>query len=702
MRGFWVLAVFGLGVLLSACQSLHTKSAKIIQTERQNITTSPSLSLSTQSILVASGYEQAGCLANFDACLTAVEGSYFRGNAKARLATLSELYYAYALQLQASAECQALSHRPPLDPYYANALPSAEQHQKNQNDTKACKTRHLDSLYNALRHSYAYVFYDNLTGETTTTNIANESSIRTQDIYHMAIHSLVAELYAQNQGNLGNDLTPYHIALKDEQSFVNMGVLTSQFDTDNTLLVYVANDPYYLHTLVGADERHLLSELKSIYDGTLPKLNITSSRTGLGVGYVGSLNDRHQNRLETLLDYQDNTDTKARIHPMGHLLMTAVVLPKGRTVDEVLASREFGLFILNPYQTDTVVILGKEYPLFANFSSGYANWLSENQFRGVALAQMLDKDKVRLPELYLLEPYNPNKKVIIMIHGLASSPSTWVNLTNSLFADPVLRDNYQAWQIFYATNLPILENRYQIQKLINDTFAKYDPKGEHKASQNATLIGHSMGAVIGRLMLSDDDLRGAVLANQQGTMTLKAQDEAVLAQRGALSALPQVDTAVFVSAPFRGTDYADRWFTRALRRVVQLPTGLTKSLKTALDSDEIGLADGLVGGLYLQNGASQLSDKSTFMSLTKDVKINQNVRYHSIMANNTSFTIKDTGTVSEHISDGIVPYSSSHLDGADSEIVIDGGHSIHENPKTVVHLRKILHEKLQQDKMDNE
>lgn len=46
------------------------------------------------------------------------------------------------------------------------------------------------------------------------------------------------------------------------------------------------------------------------------------------------------------------------------------------------------------------------------------------------------------------------------------------------------------------------------------------------------------------------------------------------------------------------------------------------------------------------------------------------------------------------LSDGIVPYTSSHLENANSENIITGRHNIHENPKTTLQLRKILHEEI--------
>lgn len=689
-----IVVMFLLCCLVAACQSLGSRPAKVIESQRQNITTSRHLSASSQGIVVAVGFDQAECMAKFKTCVQAVQKGYFNRSPKARLATLAELYYAYAVHLKQSHACQIALQRQPIDAYYANAPLSDEVQAQKQSATNTCQTAHLDSLYQALKYSYAYVFYDNLTGETTITNLTDETTIRTQDIYHMAIYGLMGELYLQDKGSFAlSESTPIQFEPTVSDPFVQISQLVSHLDKPTYLSLYLANDPYYLNNLDQADGIHILSDLTSIYDNRLPSLSVISSRTGLGVGYVGSLGNRHQNRLTTPKLTQ--ADPQSRIYPMGHLLMTAVIVPQGETLDEVLQTHAFDLFILNPYKSSTISVLGRDYPLFANFSAGYAKWLADNAFRELALAQMLDDTHAHLPELYLLEPYHPDKKVIIMIHGLASSPKTWVDLTNSLLADPTLRNNYQVWQVFYATNLPMLENRYQIQKLIETAFDKFDPNHSHKASQNATIIGHSMGAVIGRLMLSDDNLNISLenldKFDKRLLDGLDKDARNAFDDRSKLSALPQVDTAVFVSAPFRGTDYADRWFTRGLRRVIRLPVGLTQAVNDAFKSDTDA---NFIGALFLQNGASQLSNKSDFMRLTQNVSINKAVRYHSIMANNTGDTADINSAISQHISDGIVPYASSHLDGADSEIIIDGGHSIHENPKTVLHLRQILHDKL--------
>ncbi|MDO5651676.1 MAG: alpha/beta hydrolase [Moraxella sp.] len=728
-------ATFGLSLGLSACQtiSLPTSSARIIQTERSNILTHNQVSAGTLSILLSAGLTQESCMQAFDSCLTAVEQTFFGDTNQYKLATLAELHYAHSLHLRGRYACQPTIDRPPINPYYTNA-PTPQDTQLDEQATRSdCLSSLRHALFGTLNHSYAYLFFDNLTQQPTPSHspIISETNLRTQDLYHISINDIISEVYRQEQGAFAAVSIATHSLQANNIQQVHVSTIQSPIDdTDNhsnTLNLYLADDSYYLtHTQQG--DAHALSNLISQYDTRLARLDVVSRRSGLGVGYVGSLNDRYtanvRNRISTshtndTTDQLYNADNPAdRIHPTGHLLLTALIIPQGQTLDTVLSSRTHDAYFFNPYTTDTVSIFGNDYPLSANFSAGYALWLSENELRQLAFLNLIAKKDAYLPELFMLEPYNPNKKVVIMLHGLASSPRTWVNLTNNLLTDPVLRENYQVWQVFYATNLPILENRYQIQRLIETAYTTTDPTGDNPASHDSVLIGHSMGGLIARLMLSNDDLSAKLSTldshdskrllqgmSVQGVNTdtpthSSVQEQLAIIQdsdiatefseRLTLHPVPQVSTAVFVSSPFRGTDYADRWFTRAARRIIHLPANLTQAVTNTLGN----LGDTIIGGLYLQNGASQLSNQSSFMKLTSDVQIDDKVSYHSIMANNTSTDTKIAQAAGDTISDGIVPYTSSHLGGVSSERILHGGHSIHESPETILHLRQILHDHL--------
>jgi hypothetical protein len=48
-------------------------------------------------------------------------------------------------------------------------------------------------------------------------------------------------------------------------------------------------------------------------------------------------------------------------------------------------------------------------------------------------------------------------------------------------------------------------------------------------------------------------------------------------------------------------------------------------------------------------------------------------------------------------SDGIVPYTSSHINGVDSEILVPADHQkVHDHPLAVLEVRRILHEHLEE------
>ena len=800
------VALLTAAMLLPACSVVSVEkqaSAKTISAQRGNIVTDNQLSSDTASALLSAGLNEQACMQQFDLCLTQLTDSILNKHYRPALAIFAELHYAKARQLADSQNCRNALTRPPLDPYYANAPLSAGDAKTQQEETSLCLNNYQDRLFDAVKYSYTYLFYDSLTHDFegadesyssahTQTRIPTDNDIQTQDIYNAASNDVITQLYrsTENSDKLMNGTKVEYLTIpsakrdsSDQAAIANRAplkgkaidqvkVMKVQVD-DYDLGIYLPNENNYLQNAHKQDSA--LADLVSTYELRLSGLNSVSKRPGLGISLVASLDDRYTTTIRQLLssslsgrlaNESDNTkdsEPSSRIYPTGHLLLTGLIKPSGDSVLDVLSSRQLDIHLYNPYQTETVNILNDNYPLAANFSAGYGMWLAENQLDSVGYLNLITRQPdARLPKLFMLEPYDPDKRVIIMLHGLASSPATWVNLTNDILNDDKLRDNYQVWQIFYPTNLPILENRYQIQRLITSAYEQTDPTGKNRASQNSVIISHSMGAVIARMMLSDnnlvDDLDRLddqdILSSSEKRQIRDALKESFgekeLKKRFELQSLPQVDTAVFLSAPFRGTDYADRWFTRALRRIVYLPVGLVKTVtdNLATIATQGDLAQNPLGALYLQNGASQLSDKSSFIELTKDLTINSRVTYHSIIANNdaditkglaqaqpdgakidlsqaleedakdesASVSVSDdtselppeplvaavtvdkniSQALTQRLSDGIVPYTSAHLDGAASETVINGGHSIQTNPQTILTLRRILHKQLQE------
>ncbi len=301
---------------------------------------------------------------------------------------------------------------------------------------------------------------------------------------------------------------------------------------------------------------------------------------------------------------------------------------------------------------------------------------------------LIDRDEqLTMPHLYMLEPYNPNKKIIVLVHGLASSPEAWIRLTNDIMGDPVLREHFQVWQVFYSTNMPIVESRFQIHAVLTQAFAQVS--NQAPAKNDAVLIGHSMGGIIARLLVSDADVTQNALKMMNARQINQYKNVNVVKDRLVMKDIPNFSRAIFLSAPHRGTEFADRWFTRAARKIIKLPGAFLSAMADVLTQEEDlkDLFKEIDHGL-IQNGPSDLSYKSKFIALTEDIMPKKGMKYHSIIGNATK---SDDLNI---ITDDVVPYKSAHLEGAVSEKILKGGHSIQETPEAVLELRRILRQHL--------
>ncbi|WP_026212985.1 esterase/lipase family protein [Faucicola boevrei] len=754
------LACFSLIVLnLTACSTMTTKrsTTTAIMEERANVLTGSRLSNDTQSRLIQAGLEEGECLANMPNCIVQLKQAELNQQPdKGLYGAVAELFFASSRQRSQAINCQSAKRELATDVGKRYQSQQSEQQKTERSITQKtdnridCEMAKQDDLLQTVRFSYLYLMYDML--NQTTSNQANntlvylpkERDTQIQDLYYVAIDELGDSLYEKNlQDNY--QITRNHIH-----------VTFHGFDKEK--------------------RQNNTGKLISSYQINLTNLNSISRRDGFGINYVAVLDDRYTTSIRNQILNKNQHDLPAseRIHPTGHLPVTALLLPQGDSIDEILTTTDFRFDLYDPYQTNRVTILGKPFALSANFSAPYGLWIKENSLEPLSIFNMLGSAyQNSQPQLFMLEPYNPNKQVILMLHGLASSPETWIRLTNDIFNDPTLRDNYQVWQLFYPTNIPILENRYQLHSLINNAFHQVDPEQDDLASQHAVLIGHSMGGVIGRLLVSNDDLtvnlkqmienhiqKQELPSVYRNFERLNNDEQLELSKRLQLHALPQVDRAVFISAPFAGTDYADRWFTRGLRRIVSIPAGFVKTVTASLNAllSDAQLANNPLAGLFLENGASQLSDQSFFVKLTKSISIADNVAINTLIAtddrdlydalkndtlqnklNNNDQIITNLPTdfnnnqskqlnqssqnsylynranlnkaeslqaqrqqllkqvsqgATERLSDGIVPYQSASLKDVESEKILSGKHNVHTSPQAVLELRRILHKQL--------
>jgi len=79
--------------------------------------------------------------------------------------------------------------------------------------------------------------------------------------------------------------------------------------------------------------------------------------------------------------------------------------------------------------------------------------------------------------------------------------------------------------------------------------------------------------------------------------------------------------------------------------------------------------------------------QSGFLKALREMPISPRVQTHSIIA------VQSDGPI-EQGDDGVVKYSSAHLEGVASEKVVRSKHSTQDHPDTIAEVRRILREHL--------
>ena len=619
-------------VNLTGCQLVKIKEYKIDQAVKyrsNDIVNSDQLSADTLGLLKILSYKPKHCLEEIEACTNHIVAQNIISPAE-RYSALSELYLAHAMTLD------------------------KQKHKNFQYNSPLNNQQNIAQAYDlSLRYGYAYLFK---TGTNPNQHTFDLRQVQVRTFYNYALSRLIRLKYkTDEQQHLSPDFS--------------VGTQQYQFDTQHYPELKNLN----------------IEGLQSSYVLNFSGFDKVNRQDGLGAEFIFEKQDQvdipNQFILDPLTYYA--TQPNPRIHRPRYLSVTATAQPKQSSASaaEILSGQTpFEIDLYNPYQYSTASLDQHEYTLTANYTAPFALWLAQNKLGKSAYLSLLDKvETLRMPHLYMLEPYQPNKKIVVLIHGLASSPETWMNLTNNILGDEQLRKNYQVWMVSYSTNMPIIESRFQIHALLKQAFAQTEAGSV--SSSDAVLIGHSMGGIISRLLVSDANISKQAIPLMNYEQYSRLQQSPVIGDRFKFENDLPFSRAIFIAAPHRGSDLTNRWYVEWVKKLVKLPT-------TFFDQVNIQLNDSKSSQGLVQNGPDDLSPKSRFMQLTAQVMPKADFPYHSIVGNakNTNDTAK--------MSDGIVPYTSSHLDHAQSEKIFKGGHSIHAKSETILELRRILHEHL--------
>lgn len=495
------------------------------------------------------------------------------------------------------------------------------------------------------RYAYAYLFFS---GVAPTQRVFEDRQTQVRDYYNFAVQQ-VAVLLFERQHKVKEQSGRYHIA-------------NWQIDTE------FQHSRYHPQRL----PEQLLPAAALSFKGIRNQFR----RDGLGAELVAVA--------------ATPADSEAVYSMLPTPIVTALLAFNGNSLAQLLSSSEVTLALLDPLQQTSFQTNVAQVPLAANFTAGYGLWLARSDFSRQAFRNLMGSaSALQSPHIFMLQPYDPNRKIILMLHGIASSPEAWVNTANELLGDAALRERYQLWQLYYPTNLPLILNLQSIREAVLTTLEAVDPSATAVASDNMVIIGHSMGGLLARLLVSEDD--GGFLDRLSELLQLDPQRKRRLASHFSaelsINPLPGVTRAVFIAAPHRGTSVADYRMARWLAGLITLPVKVIEKIHQFAEvvfDPEQQAEPPRVRFTSIDN----LSEHDSFIRAAVDLPIHRRVKYHSIIA------VEKPALPVEQQSDGVVPYLSAHLVGAESEMVIRSGHSVQETSAAILEIRRILYQHL--------
>jgi pimeloyl-ACP methyl ester carboxylesterase len=282
------------------------------------------------------------------------------------------------------------------------------------------------------------------------------------------------------------------------------------------------------------------------------------------------------------------------------------------------------------------------------------------------------------PRIIFLQPFDPDKTPVVLVHGLISTPGVWGPLVAGLEADPRIRDCCQFWFFYYPTGQPVPLSALQLREALNAAVARTG------LERPMILVGHSMGGILSRAQVSriTPARADAILP---GVSELPEYNRV----RRALIFEPRDDVsrAIFLFTPHRGSRLASNSLGALAVRLIRLPDTLVSEMEQALHQLAGASSRRMPTSIH---GLSPGSDFLRALDATTPV-----VPVHSILGN------RGRGDGSRG-SDGVVPVQSARVAAAESELIVPTGHGGFGHPAAVAEIKRIILQDVAQQRAGSE
>src|SRR5436190_11534094 len=279
------------------------------------------------------------------------------------------------------------------------------------------------------------------------------------------------------------------------------------------------------------------------------------------------------------------------------------------------------LALRRPAKDPTAVVEGKVRPLAANFSAPISYYQPPANLLLVGVMGALRSAHYeKKTGLYFLQPYDPNRIPVVFVHGLISTPFSWVQTINGLQADPEIRKRYQFLVFAYPTGNPVLYSALRLREELAKADHLYP---NHKPY---VVVGHSMGGMLthDQVVTVNEGMWEKALGQNARSFFKENSGNSLIVRAIKFRANPRIKRVVFICTPHRGSDLASNGIGKIGISLITLPARLATTMMDSLTAADLTQITG--SSKRLPNSITGLKPTSPALPVINSVPIS--VPYH--------------------------------------------------------------------------
>ncbi len=363
---------------------------------------------------------------------------------------------------------------------------------------------------------------------------------------------------------------------------------------------------------------------------------------------------------------------------------TAVIQPRGAITS--WRDQPVELVLHDSVHEEVVNLSGTPIPLARDLTTPLICRLNQPRIRNYEFDGVVDPDSyLAHAGAYALDPYQPGKIPFVVVEGLWSSPALWMRMLDSLRADPRLRASYQFWVVLYPSGYPLPVAALSLRRSLREIRQNLDPLGADAALNQMVVLGKSTGGQSARMLVqpSGDGLWNAVFSRPISDIKAPPEVQNELAEMFFFQPEPCIRRVIFATTAHRGSKLARQPGVRLSVRLIRRNNPLLATWDLLREANGETVFQPFFQNRTLSSVDGIAAENPLIMALDAQTIVPA-VTFHSIIAK------LHRHLPLERTSDGLVPYTSAHLDGAASERLLTDGHPCEANPEFIEEVRRIL------------